>query len=240
MNLLNVMVSCFGYRDAWPHFKFFIEKHWRGCKIPWATITDKAEGPGIGQVLQVGSDKGWTRNLANGLIQAKQRFPDTKHIVLWQEDFFLTATVQQEAIDEAVRLLDSDPMVGCVRLYPCPGGDPTAMVSTNYGEHKRRVDYRISCQVAIWRYEYLMKILDNEKLDGYPTPREFELDGTEFSNLMKEVVLAWDRQRQPWPVEYLCSAISRGRWSPDAVRYCRENGIEPDLKFRAMEQECKT
>ena len=63
----------------------------------------------------------------------------------------------------------------------------------------------------------------------------FELSGTVAAERLPWKVFAASRTAQPWPVEYLCSAISRGRWNPDAVRLCEREGIACDFTRRPVD-----
>lgn len=149
--------------------------------------------------------------------------------MVFQEDFFLNAPVNQPLIDHALKLMERD-NVGAVRLYPCPGaneeiGDPY------FGRVTRHTAYRTSCQATIWKPGYLHAIASR-----FNTPSEFELQGSAWaSSHLPAEVLAFKRDVQPWPIEYLCSAIGRGLWSQDAKKLCDTHGIEVDWSFRGFQ-----
>lgn len=162
--------------------------------------------------------------------QAVAQFANTvehEAVLLMQEDFFLTAPVKEDLIVEAMIQLHEQ-KAGCVRLYPCPGSDEE-YGNLRFGSISRGAPYRISCQAAIWRPSYLSSIASQ-----FSTAAEFELRGTPASCEMPEDVLSIKRESSPWPMEYLCSAISRGLWNPDAKRLCDQHGIVGDWSMRAF------
>jgi hypothetical protein len=146
-----------------------------------------------------------------------------------QEDFFLNAPVREELIDEALWKLDATG-AGMIRLYPCPGADTDYDGDPRWGIVWPGSDYRISCQASIWEPAYLGRITGLCK-----KPNDFEINGTKISAQLSQLVLAFKREVKPWPMEYLCSAISRGLWNPDAIELCNRLNIPIDLSMRAIE-----
>jgi hypothetical protein len=170
----------------------------------------------------------WCENLADfAMLAAIER----DNVLLFQEDFFLNSPVQTDLIyraEEQMRIMGA----GMVRLYPSPGankdyGDP------HFGLVDKGTRYRISCQASIWKSDFLYQIASRCKDHGEPT--DFETGGTPIAEEMPESVLAFKRERQPWPISYLCSAIGNGRWSHDARRLCEANGIDVDFTQREFQ-----
>ncbi len=211
------VISCYKYRDAWAPFFALLKKFWPSCTYPVDLVTD-----GVTEEKANACQSSWCKILTSYL----DAYPDVP-ILLMLEDFFLSAPVQPSLINKAVDQLYKL-NAGCVRLYPCPGG------TQDYGDaHFAMVPkgdaYRISTQAAIWQPSYLKAIAGNFK-----TPWEFELDGTPLSNLAIEPVLAFKRDVKPWPLEYLCTGITRGEWEPDVKKLCDSAGIKVDWSLRPM------
>lgn len=203
------MVSCLAYRDAWEPFRLLFEKFWPGQTF--SVVSDVAN-PGMS----------WCRVVADFA-----RF-ETEPILLMQEDFFLNAPVNEVLIDMA-RLLALKDSVGAVRLYPCPGATDIS-IDPYYAPVARHTPYRNSCQATIWDPRYLWEIASR-----FETPFDFEVHGSAWASLnLPQEVLAFKREVQPWPISYYCSAISRGKWEPAALEFCRANGIEVDVSMRAI------
>lgn len=218
------VVSCWAYRDAWKPFFALLDHFWPDHPVPVWLITDSIQDhldlpKTVGVFCGPGTHKwSWCESVA-AFAQGDEQ------ILLFQEDFFLTKPVQGESVQRALEFLDL-PDVGCVRLCPTPGpdadcGDP------EFGEVSHGMPYRISCQAALWRPDYLRRMAE---VTG--EPMHFELNGTALSHGMPDRVLSWKRELQPWPLDYICSAITRGRWDPNAKRLCDSLGIEADWTMR--------
>jgi hypothetical protein len=152
---------------------------------------------------------------------------ETSPVCLLQEDFFLNAPVNTDLVEQALTILRFE-NVGAVRLYPCPGAtDPK---EETFGPVSRYSRYRNSLQATIWKPGYLKAIAER-----FNTPAEFEIQGSEWASENRpEDVWAFNREVQPWPISYICSAISRGQWEPGALELCRQHGIDVDLSLRSV------
>lgn len=164
-------------------------------------------------------------------VVAKCARESTEAILLLQEDFFLSAHVHSDLISYGCKLMQSL-AAGCARLYPCPGsnfdfGDPL------FGSVAFGTQFRISCQAAIWEPGYLYRIV-MESMWTTSQASDFENLGSEASNHLEELVLAFKRDVRPWPMEYLCSAITRGQWNPEAKLLCDRLNIPIDMSHRPM------
>lgn len=225
------VVSCDAYSDAWKPFFALLDHYWMLAPKPWL-VSDgpdhykqwndsQSAAPNFIPMFGLGD---WCSVLRTFACQVND-YP-----ILMQEDFFLTGHVDNDLIVYAQKQMKAMG-AGCVRLYPCPGanedyGDPFVGMVT------KGTDYRISCQAAIWEPNYLLKILRQCK----GTAADFEINGTKIAESLPEPVLAWKRKATPWPMSYLCSAISRGKWNPDAKKLCDEHGIYVDFEKRGFAQ----
>lgn len=230
-----VVNTCWKYRDAWQPFMGLLKVHWPDCPYPLGIMTDKADtkwlGPGIidlrQQVYQTGYDRGWCYNLLEGLASE----PPSEIILLMQEDFFLTAKVDTAQIEQYCHYMWAHSEVHCIRLYPCPGAFENYDEWPKIGTHPPGVPYRVSCQAALWRISTLRMILG-----ACRTPVEFEMEGSRHADrwFNKGFYSVW-REKEPWPLEYLCSGISRGRWNPDALKLFEKHNLNVDLSLRPVE-----
>jgi len=217
-----VVNSCWKYRDAWKPFFALLDKFWPNHTIP-TLITDIYETDFLENAVHIfegGALQTWCQLISQYACST------TEPILLFQEDFFLTAPVNESLIFHG---LDQMKMynAGCVRLYPCPGGD------RHYGDNyfatvDREAPYRTSCQAAIWNPQYLCRIADASKGTAF----SFEIVGTAYAQAHADTVLAFKREVQPWPLQYLCSGISAGLWNPDSKKLCDLHGIQNDWSMR--------
>lgn len=217
-----VMVTCYNYRDTWTPFMALFERFYGG---PLTILTDKTDGRTFPKWVTVHLEQGtWCQMLAKYARKCEEA------ILLMQDDFFLTEHVDHFVIQAAGQMIQAQRLpIGCIRLYPCPGADGLA-ATYHFGDVTSAADYRVSCQAAVWRPDYLAKIADHAAYD----PADFEIEGTKYSRTLPDEVLAFRREVQPWPIEYLCTAVLRGKWNPDAKRLCDSLGINVDWSMRPM------
>lgn len=150
------------------------------------------------------------------------------NVLVLQEDFFLNAPVNQELVEHGLKILSRD-NIGAVRLYPCPGSEVPSE-DPYFGPVPRHTRYRNSLQATIYKPGYLHAIASR-----FNTPAEFEVDGSAWaSQHLPAEVWAFKREVKPWPMEYYCSAISRGLWEPAALEFCRQQGVEVDTSMRGV------
>jgi hypothetical protein len=198
------------YQDAWDPFLRLFKKFWPDCPHELLLITDR-DRPGAS----------WCSVVADFAARNKGA------VMLLQEDFFLTAPVNNRLVDAAILEMQVR-NAAMVRLYPCPGGD-VDYGSRYFAEIPKGARYRVSCQASIWNSSVLYEIASHCN-----TAADFEIDGTAISERFDEPFLAFKREAKPWPIEYLCSGISRGKWNPDAKRLFEQHGISADYSLREM------
>jgi hypothetical protein len=223
------IISCWKYRDAWKPFLEVLEHYWPGHPQVYL-LTDHFENLDFkinsnAFVFSCGSlSYSWCDVLSRFLADY-----DDEPVLLMQEDFFLTARVNDGLVAAAEKMLNSHSNIGAVRLYPCPGSNVLS-ADQHWGLVSKYTKYRISCQATIWQPSFLSAIAAR-----CITVWDFENVGSPYADRnLKEDVWAFKRDIQPWPIEYLCSGISRGLWNPDSKRLCDRLGIEADWTMRGM------
>jgi len=222
-----VVISCWNYRDAWKPFFELLEHYWPNHPKAWL-LTDRLEHieypePINATIFSCGASLSWC-GVLNSFLDKQNEEP----ILLMQEDFFFTAPVKHALVQMAQEHLRVE-TIGAVRLYPMPGANVPSE-DQYFGKVSRGSAYRISCQASIWRPSFLSAIARQ-----CTTPWNFETVGGPYADVhLKEDVLAYKRDVQPWPMDYLCSGISAGIWNPDSKRLCDRLGIENDWSMRRM------
>lgn len=214
------------YFDAWRPFVALARIYWPNRTWPLVLATDggeallKEHAAGFDEVRAVPEDLGWSRNVLAALKGEKA----DELCLFMQEDFFLSAPVDVDALKDATKFLQKNADAACMRVFPCPGPAGSAehgkVGRHAFGEVLKGEPYRISCQAAVWRVSALRKALC-----AAPTPFGFEIRGTEACVNWPERFWSVHRGPQPWPVEYVCSAINRGRWDQTALDLCARHGI---------------
>lgn len=220
-----VVASCGKYSDAWGPFVDLFHKFWPECSYPLNLITDYQTAPWKGdKAIELGQDLGWGNNLIAGF----RKLENPQYVFLFQEDFFISNFVDTDKVKMALCEMRMNPNIACFRFYPCPG--PDFPLTNWFGLITQKAPYRVSCQAAIWRRQELELLLRDCN-----TAADFEIMGTQKSQNRCACIKYYSVNRDDpakWPLQYYCSAITRGAWNPDAVAYVKAQGIAIDTTKR--------
>src|SRR6266568_9360967 len=89
-----LVVSCDPYSDVWAPFFTLFWKYWPDCPYPVYLGTNEKTVPHNSvTTLRVGTDRDWSSNLREMLRQLR-----AEHVMLFLEDFFITARVDTASI----------------------------------------------------------------------------------------------------------------------------------------------
>jgi len=136
------------------------------------------------------SQKGGASSWSKYLLEYLNTIED-EYIIFTLEDFFPTASPNLDLLNKAQHMCVENPTIGrfdiSIDTYTYPGYS----IIQNWGplkllEKGPGVDYRISTQPAIWRKNFLAKILVHTT-----TPWDFEVNGSQISNKYGEKILAF-------------------------------------------------
>jgi hypothetical protein len=218
-----VIPSCDGYEDAWRPFFTSFYKYWLDCPFPVYLITEKKSAPDNRvKVLNLGVDHGW----ANNMKIALERIPE-KFFIYFLEDVFLSKKVDTERILKLLEITNRD-KISCLRLHPSPGPDVPHEEYSELGVIGQNAPYRVSTMSAIWDKNAFLRLLKPGE-----NAWNMEFNGTKRSWEMNETFLSvW--QESP-AIEYFATAIKKGRWQYDAVKFCEKEGIDVDYSKRGIE-----
>ncbi len=214
--------SCDRYGDAWAPFFTLFFRYWPDCPFPIYLIsTGQHFCDAHVRTVPFAKDLGWSGNLIGALKQIAEPY-----IIYFQEDYFLKARVDTDKVRSALEFVRKE-QAAYLRLRPCPGPDLPYKKETEIGAISREAPYRNCTQTAIWKKDILLSLLRPGE-SGW----DFELrGGIERSRLLAEPFLAYKRP----VIDYVCTAILRGEYMYDAVRFCRKEGIKLDRKARKFE-----
>lgn len=174
-------------------------------------------------------------------IHALDKLKEFNNVLLLQEDFLLDRAPMYSALDEAVRILQEDASVKCVRLMPCPA--PTGLPYNNgqttnpWSIIDPTQKAYFSFQAAIWNIEWLgiffeRLLLDFQKIEGKISANEYWLlvnpaektVGMEIALDIGGKFIGYERKGNwpnavflsPWP--YRPTAVEKGNiqsWASD-------------------------
>lgn len=221
-----VVASCFRYRQVWRPFFALFRKHWPDCPYRVFFVSDMGGSPqpapafeGVENIV-FPADNGW----CSTMITALEGLTWVDRVVLFQEDFLLTAPVDTHAVRQLVQYSHAND-VGCLRMCPCPGPDKP-WIHHFLGEIGKDADYRVSLQLAIWKRTVLLGLMKHGE-----APWAVEANGKARSSGVAEPFLSLWRESENvpgGPVRYFITAVTRGVWERGALDLLRREGIPMD------------
>ena len=218
-----VVSSCDRFFDAWRPFAFFFRKFWADCPFRVYLIVNRLRVRSeFIHPIRIGRDREWASNMQIALQQVA-----TPYILYMQEDYFLTAEVDQEQL--AVDLTEvfqrhADSLCFCDLSLLEPD---FATIDTRFGIVPKNSKGRTRLQTALWKRDALASVLKPGD-----TAWDMEARGSERTSRLE--ILSYARRYSP-PILYLMSAISRGLWTPDALKLCQEHNFQIDPAFRPFD-----
>lgn len=203
----------------WPLFG----KQWQDC--PWDVYSafngrDQRPFPPLltqSRVYEVFcQDPGWAAT-----VRELMRASGADRFLYLQDDYWLTKKVDTAELEDLARIMEE--LNGdYLRLYPHDGvvGYPNCRRPVGPTLPNRR--YSISLQASLWTRSFLEKCLDL-----VPDIWAFEPGITDRIDWDRHKILSVaDRYK---PLDYICTAVVRGKYDPGAVEYCKKHGVHiPD------------
>ena len=191
-DLTIIVNSCDAYEDAWYPFFKLLKEQWPGSEqyeIILNTETKSYDCDFLNvRTICTGSELPWTERLKLVLRQIT-----TNNVLMFLEDFFLLEPVDQSLFDEVFNSFVSDPKIGIACLKTSDQQKIPPQKSKKYNHYFRYLSkhyyYRVNLSLALWKTEYLMKMLF---LSG--TPWYFE-------NSARTVSILLNRQYIPVTLE---------------------------------------
>lgn len=236
--LCTVLISsCDAYEELWYPFFTILSKEWSALsEYPIVLNTESKkfayEGLNI-KCLQLYSSRKKVR-WGERLIRTLSCI-DSKYIIFLLEDFFLTAKVEQNTIEQCIQYMEQDQNIAVFNFVPVL--DKENRISDKYAgfeQRSQRGKWRLNTQAAIWR---------RDKLMSYIRPHEsawdWEIYGSERSSRYNEDFYV-SMPKAPRVFQYEDTwggAIHRGKWTPYAVDLCRKYGLDIDFDIRGYENE---
>lgn len=222
--------SCDAYADIWPAFFTLLTKHWQ---IPYPIVlnteTKAFSYPGL-DIRTYGLHGGagpypWADRLLDTLAKI-----DTEYVFLVLEDFFVTAPVNQPALDACLQALRENPDIAVFSFYPAPGPNTPSEEYPGYELRGQTAPYRFNCQAAIWRKHRLESFLQRgESAWGWEVEgnlRSYTLADRFYSVIRKE--------DSPFPYDPFEHGVYNGKWLEAVPPLFAKHGIAIDFSLRGF------
>lgn len=225
---ISVLVSsCDRFFDAWLPFVYFFRKFWPECPFPVYLIGNELRVTSRRvRYIALGPDKGWATNMQ----QALQRI-ETPYFLYFQEDYFLTAPVDQAQLASDINYafehdVASFSFCDLSLLEPEFGRTPErfALVPDDSRGRTR-------LQVTLWKRDAFASLLRPGE-----TAWEMEARGSERSRGLQ--IVSYTGQAAA-PIRYAMSAIVRGLWTPEALTLRAQHNLRIRPRFRSNDASTK-
>jgi len=213
---LTILVnSCDKHSEAWPPFFELMKKMWPAAQYPLVLNTE-TKGfcyPGMEiKVINIPKSKSWSDRLKKVLAAV-----DTPFVLMFLEDFFLLEPVNDEMFQRCLQHMRENSDIGCISLHNTPEGKVSSTELENFAQLDRNSEYRVNCQIGLWRTEVLRKILRSHE-----SAWDFEVWGSKRSSRMRHKFYSIiPGIPDPFPHD-LGKPIYRGRWNMESVNKVRE------------------
>ena len=179
---LQILVSSHAKaNDIWYITDYFLRKHWKTDLeiILGANGEDKKDYVPKGwRYINKGEDISFSKSLMSYLESI-----DDEYFILMLDDFVILEVVDNDKIEKAFEFIKSNNGV-YLRLVPNPKGD--LRIDNDFSKIgvKSYVPYVTSLQMAIWKKEFLMKLLSYDF-----SPWEFEVKAGKTKESLSTVMV---------------------------------------------------
>ncbi len=234
-NTAILVLSCDKYADAWQPFFLFFQKYWKDCQFPLYLGTNNKRFA-FPNVTQIFSNK--TTTWSDELKTILKQIPE-KNIIIILEDYFITKPVRNSDILNLVDVMEKTNATFLkLGLFPTKFNSLWPHTSlknfNNIASINKGSKYRICLQIAIWNKEHLLELLVEQE-----NPWQFEIEGSKRANQSDKLFLTIMPDKKAryvhGPINYLCTALTNGKWMQDALRLAKKENITIDTSNYPIE-----
>ncbi len=222
------VVSTDSYEDVWDHFFFFLSKYWKNIPFHVTLLTEKKEYENISMQVKCMNINGdnWSDVVIGGLNQI-----ETKFVIFILDDMFLDSEVNNDIVINALKLMEDNQEISCITLG---GNDKTRQFESseyrNMLHVKDRSPFKVTTSPSLWRKENLISLLRSGE-----SPWEFERKGSERSYKKNDQFYVLDKPAMTTYYTWIGnSAIIKGKWQYNALKWLRSEGRIVDIKARGI------
>ena len=234
-NICFLLSSCDAYSDLWRPFCTQLLKYWSGFDLPIYLCTETKSFQYDGLRIEAPLQKyntdlsSWSKRLEVLLSELPYDY-----FIFMIEDLLLTEEVKVEEVEKAYNYLKSDKTIGLIHLWPLISANSDKKrrdnaVDSKFPEYhliKGGMPYRINAQVAIWRKDYMLKVLRSHE-----TAWQFEIRGSIRSRFLPDKILATKKQLFQYPEGGL---LWRGKCQHEVLKFFDKDLIAESIEKRGV------
>ena len=228
-----VVNSCDKYEDAWMPFFKLAKKYWPNCPYRYYLNAErksfKLDGVDV-SVLNlkdsiIGQQVAWGKRIKDCLKRI-----DTPYVILFLEDFFLQAPVDQKELERCINLMEKDKKYTAIYFKQIDGFTEVYDKEPKYFLMSENIMYKLNLQAGLWRKADLEALIGD---DDSPWSFEFvaqnRLEGQEKIFLCSRAGTHYDYEGAVFP--YLTGrstgyGIWTGKWLWNNDKLFKKNGIQ--------------
>lgn len=222
-----VVASCDKYSDVWNLFFTLFFKNWADCPYSLFLISESLVYPDPRVKTINVNDNDWSTRVITSLRTIKE-----PNVVFMVEDYLIDRKVNNRQIEELLDYMHRK-NAGYLGFVPNPDPDMACDDNKIVGEVNKGSFYRLSTQAGIWNRDVLLGLLRQGE-----SIWDFEIKGTVRTNDLDVPFLRLKKNpHQNYPIHYPgYTGVTRGKWSLEAVKLCKMEGIYLDFSVRQKEK----
>ncbi len=209
-----LILSCDKNSDLWePYFSLFW-KYYNGSHQVYLGSNSASFNSDKVKVIYSGEDLDWSSSCKKILRQIPN-----KYILLLLEDLFITTKIDPTEITKHLKFIKKY-KAKHVHLGPTP--KPDKFIDREMGIYEKGAPYRVNV-AGYWDKEYLLSLL----MDG-ESPWDFEIRGS-YRTVNEDGFFCLEK-----PLFSIVHVLEKGRWLPEAVRYCKRHEVSLEIDKREI------
>lgn len=184
MNISVLIGSCDNYSFLWENFDILFKRYW-SLNTKNYLISETKSFDNKDYVSLTPGKLPWGQRILEGL-----NLIETEYVLFILDDYYLSENFDENFINEHIKLLNEHSADKI--MMDIDYGEPIYSLdhlSNNLYKFKQSSDYLNSVQPAIWRTDYLRKVLKPEY-----SPWDFELIGNNFTKTLNPTILLNKRE----------------------------------------------
>lgn len=221
-NNCAVLVSSYdGAHDLWQPFFTLLFRYWPDCPFPVYLISNyqRYEDQRVASIL-IGKDKEWATNIKRALKQIH-----TPYVICMLDDFFLEKMTDTKYINSLIEFMQ-EKKIGYISLFPTTAPTDGPFPSDLSLVEKSKGFNRVALQAGLWDKNILSELLK----DG-ENAWDMEIEGSIRSNNIEAPFLT---VKEPAIYYNPRTAVIRGKWNYDVVKFCKREGVEINIPKRPI------
>ena len=224
-----------GGEDLWEGFFTALKIQWPEMDMPIVlnTETKSYTFPGF-DIKTYGLCTKCKMPWAKRLKETLKRI-DTNYVLLFLEDYWLDDRVDDAYFRSSLEWLKANKDISTISYYPCmPGMNIQDGAFDRMELRPQKCEYKLNCQVALWRREKLIAYLRNHE-----NPWEWEVWGSIRAGRYKGRFYTLQEGAKPvfsYGDPNVGCLVHRGKWVKDvAVPLCAKYNLKVDFSIRGFE-----